>query len=60
MGAGEPPTFWEREPFVWEGDGARVTRFVSLGAFGSEAPSTGKKQRVRFRVIILQDKNSDR
>jgi len=52
MGAGDSPTFWEREPFVWEGDGARVTRFVSLGAFGSEAPSTGKKQRWFYAFSI--------
>lgn len=54
MGAADPPTFWEREPFTWDGDEARVTRFVSLGAFGGEAPSTGKKQRVRFRIITLR------
>jgi hypothetical protein len=37
--------FWEREPFVWDGEESRVSRFVSLGAFGGE-PTTGKKQRV--------------
>ncbi|CDO73593.1 hypothetical protein BN946_scf185014.g63 [Trametes cinnabarina] len=45
-GGGHPPRFWEREPYVWEEDNARVSRFVSLGAFGGEQPS-GKKQRVR-------------
>lgn len=39
--------FWEREPFVWDDEGGRVSRFVSLGAFGGEAPTSGKKQRVR-------------
>jgi hypothetical protein len=42
---GSPPKFWEREPFVWDGEEARVTRFVSLGGFGNEA-GAGKKQRV--------------
>jgi hypothetical protein len=37
--------FWEREPFVWDGEEGRVSRFVSLGSFGGE-PTTGKKQRV--------------
>jgi hypothetical protein len=37
--------FWEREPFVWDEEEARVSRFVSLGAFGGE-PTAGKKQRV--------------
>lgn len=55
MGGGTPPTFWEREPFVWDGDEGRITRFVSLGAFGGEAPSSGKKQRVRFEG---SDRNS--
>jgi hypothetical protein len=44
-GGGQPPMFWEREPFVWDGEESRVSRFVSLGAFGGE-PTTGKKQRV--------------
>ncbi len=40
-----PPAFWEREPFVWEGqvEGA-ITRFISLGAFGGS--SDGKRPRV--------------
>jgi hypothetical protein len=41
----QPPVFWEREPFVWENDQGRITRFVSLGAFGG-VPAAGKKQRV--------------
>lgn len=45
-GGSQPPKFWEREPFVWEDEQGRVSRFVSLGAFGGE--STGKKQRVRL------------
>ncbi|CAL1705644.1 unnamed protein product [Somion occarium] len=46
-GGGEhPPTFWEREPFIWDEEGGRVSRFVSLGSFGGGPdPSTGKKQR---------------
>ena len=38
--------FWEREPFVWDDEEGRVSRFISLGAFGGEQPTTGKKQRV--------------
>ena len=44
-GGGQPPMFWEREPFVWDDEEGRVSRFVNLGAFGG-GPSTGKKQRV--------------
>ncbi|CAE6473266.1 unnamed protein product [Rhizoctonia solani] len=33
-GGSPAPFFWEREPFVWDGDGQRVARFVNLGAFG--------------------------
>jgi hypothetical protein len=47
-GGGRPPKFWEREPFIWEDEGNRVTRFVSLGAFGGET-TAGKKQRVSTR-----------
>jgi hypothetical protein len=46
-GGGQPPKFWEREPFTWGDEEGRITRFVSLGAFGGE-PTPGKKQRVRF------------
>jgi len=45
-GGGEPPAFWEREPFVWDDEQGRVSRFISLGAFGGGQPTTGKKQRV--------------
>lgn len=45
-GGGRPPMFWEREPFVWDDEQGRVSRFISLGAFGGEQPTTGKKQRV--------------
>ena len=42
--------FWEREPFCWPEENNRVTRFVTLGAFG--AISGGKKERVRrFNLI---------
>jgi hypothetical protein len=39
--------FWEREPFVWDDEAGRITRFVSLGPFGGE-PASGKKQRVKI------------
>lgn len=46
------PMFWEREPFVWDDEGGRVSRFVSLGSFGSGlAPATGKKQRASISII---------
>lgn len=44
-GGGQPPMFWEREPYAWNDEDGRISRFVSLGAFGGE-PSPGKKQRV--------------
>ena len=46
-GGGRPARFWEREPFVWDDadGGGRVSRFVSLGAFGGEQ-AAGKKPRV--------------
>ncbi|KAJ7256490.1 hypothetical protein B0H12DRAFT_1112326 [Mycena haematopus] len=47
---GHPPMFWEREPFVWK-DEDRVSRFVSLGAFGGE-PTQGKKQRWFYAFSI--------
>lgn len=46
--------FWEREPFVWDDEEGRVSRFVSLGAFGGE-PTAGKKQRVRPLVCLQRD-----
>jgi len=50
---GQSPKFWEREPFAWEDEEGRITRFVSLGAFGGE-PTPGKKQRVRAVQIIAR------
>ncbi|KAI0647378.1 nuclear protein [Trametes meyenii] len=50
-GGGHPPKFWEREPFIWEEDNGRVSRFVSLGAFGGEQ-SSGKKQRWFYAFSI--------
>ncbi|KAF8911043.1 hypothetical protein CPB84DRAFT_1078570 [Gymnopilus junonius] len=47
-GGGRPPHFWEREPYAWEDEQGRAARFISLGAFGGESPSSGKKQRVRL------------
>lgn len=43
---GQPPHFWEREPFIWSDEEGRASRFVGLGAFGGEQ-GPGKKQRVR-------------
>ncbi|KAG6877730.1 hypothetical protein C0993_004547 [Termitomyces sp. T159_Od127] len=48
---GVPPQFWEREPFVWDEAEGRVSRFISLGAFGG-APSTGKKPRWFYAFSI--------
>lgn len=56
-GGGKPPRFWEREPFVWDDEGGRVSRFVSLGSFGGE-PVDGKKQRVRMLSFLLIPLNS--
>lgn len=58
-GSQSPPMFWEREPFVWEEEEGRITRFLSLGAFGGP-PITGKKQRVCsfvFRTIRILKAN---
>lgn len=49
---GQPPMFWEREPFVWDDEEGRVSRFVSLGAFGGE-PSAGKKQRASVLAVYV-------
>ncbi|KAL0568073.1 hypothetical protein V5O48_013917 [Marasmius crinis-equi] len=50
---GKPPVFWEREPYVWEDEpGGRISRFVSLGAFGGEQPASGKKQRWFYAFSI--------
>lgn len=56
-GGGSPTKFWEREPYVWGDEEGRISRFVSLGAFGG-VPTEGKKQRVRFtsnlpRLVII-------
>ncbi|KAK7038075.1 nuclear protein [Favolaschia claudopus] len=48
---GTPPMFWEREPFIWSDESDRVSRFVSLGAFGGES-ATGKKQRWFYAFSI--------
>lgn len=58
-GGGQPPMFWEREPFVWDDEEGRVSRFVSLGAFGGE-PTAGKKQRVRRLIQEFVISNSCR
>ncbi|KAJ7940227.1 hypothetical protein B0H13DRAFT_3333 [Mycena leptocephala] len=50
-GGGQPPMFWEREPFMWGDEKDRVSRFVSLGAFGGE-PTPGKKQRWFYAFSI--------
>ncbi|KAI6028559.1 CwfJ C-terminus 1-domain-containing protein-like protein [Pisolithus orientalis] len=50
-GGADPPVFWEREPFLWEDEGDRLTRFISLGAFGSEKV-TGKKERWFYAFSI--------
>ena len=49
-GGAHPPRFWEREPYTWDEDNGRVSRFVSLGAFGGEQPS-GKKPRVSMVIL---------
>ncbi|KAF7295541.1 Nuclear protein [Mycena indigotica] len=48
---GKPSMFWEREPFVWDNESGRVSRFVSLGAFGGET-TAGKKQRWFYAFSI--------
>ncbi|KAG6898272.1 hypothetical protein C0992_000717 [Termitomyces sp. T32_za158] len=48
---GVPPQFWEREPFVWDDAEGRVSRFISLGAFGGAA-SPGKKPRWFYAFSI--------
>ena len=47
------PMFWEREPFIWDEEGGRVSRFVSLGSFGA-APTAGKKQRVSHLFTLKE------
>lgn len=41
------PRFWEREPYIWDDEKGRISRFISLGPFGGEPPA-GKKQRVHL------------
>lgn len=48
---GDPPAFWEREPYVWDNESGRVSRFVSLGAFGGAVLAGSKRQRVRVPVL---------
>ena len=66
-GGGRPPSFWEREPFTWEDEPGRVSRFIGLGAFGGEQ-FDGRKQRVsvlyrnlhrllNFRIVVLCIRN---
>ncbi|KAG9017525.1 hypothetical protein FRB90_000950 [Tulasnella sp. 427] len=50
-GGGPHPVFWERQPYVWDED-SRVSRFVSLGAFGGPEPEAGKeKERVSSTIV---------
>ncbi|KAF8559737.1 hypothetical protein OG21DRAFT_1502968 [Imleria badia] len=49
--AGPSPKFWEREPFAWDDESGRVTRFVSLGAFGEQ--HDGQKQRWFYAFSIV-------
>lgn len=42
--AGPSARFWEREPFTWDDESGRISRFISLGAFGEE--HAGQRQRV--------------
>ncbi|KAF8584079.1 hypothetical protein K439DRAFT_1633822 [Ramaria rubella] len=44
--------FWEREPFCWIEENNRATRFVSLGAFGSQPSGSGKKERWFYAFSI--------
>ncbi|KAJ6618849.1 hypothetical protein B0H10DRAFT_1216880 [Mycena sp. CBHHK59/15] len=53
-GGGQPPMFWEREPFMWNDEDGRVSRFVSLGAFG-DTPTLGKKQRWFYAFSIASN-----
>lgn len=50
-GHGQQPNFWEREPFLWDDEAGRLSRFVGLGAFGGK-PSIGKKQRWFYAFSI--------
>ncbi|GLB34795.1 putative zinc knuckle [Lyophyllum shimeji] len=48
---GKPPQFWEREPYVWDDEEGRVSRFISLGAFGGQS-GAGKKPRWFYAFTI--------
>ncbi|KAL4067785.1 CwfJ C-terminus 1-domain-containing protein-like protein [Scleroderma citrinum] len=48
---GHSSRFWEREPFLWVDEGGRITRFISLGAFGSDQ-GNGKKERWFYAFSI--------
>ncbi|KAG9021845.1 hypothetical protein FRB95_001263 [Tulasnella sp. JGI-2019a] len=54
-GGGNPPLFWERQPFVWEEDNGnrRIARFVSLGAFGAPEPEPGQKKERWFYAFSI-------
>ncbi|KAG8958921.1 hypothetical protein FRC00_002149 [Tulasnella sp. 408] len=51
-GGGPQPIFWERQPYVWDED-SRVSRFVSLGAFGGPEPEAGKKKERWFYAFSI-------
>lgn len=53
----ESPIFWEREPYVWDGD--LVSRFISLGSFGTSLEASGKKQRVCLAWAIQSQKTPE-
>ena len=54
VGKVQPSIFWERDPYVWEDEKSRVSRFVSLGAFGGDSVP-GKKQRVCMQLVICRE-----
>ncbi|OSX65607.1 hypothetical protein POSPLADRAFT_1044935 [Postia placenta MAD-698-R-SB12] len=56
-GGGIPPKFWEREPFIWNEEGDRISRFVSVGAFGGQ-PTEGKKQRWFYAFSITPNSST--
>ncbi|TFL07285.1 nuclear protein [Pterulicium gracile] len=47
-------SFWEREPYVWQDQNNRVSRFVNLGPFGG-AQQPGKKERWFYAFTISSD-----
>ncbi|KAG8968145.1 hypothetical protein FRC03_008498 [Tulasnella sp. 419] len=54
---GKPPLYWERQPFFW-GEDSRITRFISLGAFGGPEPADGKKQRWFYAFSIAPENST--